>query len=287
MNDETGPEMDEAFAARMRRGLAAMPPREVARRQRIQGRAAGALGVLAIVAVTVLGVQTLGSSGPGVEAVPTPTPTPSVTPSPEPTPEPTPSTTPTPTPEPDPEPTPPPGFEGVAAGVPVVTGLTGGLGDTGAAGSAPDTFHDVYVLCRGVGAVETFTIGAEPTVVDCTAEASGTVIARLGVATYDGARPNVVLSGDFTGVVRVVEPGVQPGGLGVGGFATAWVDCFSAIETVGGIDFACDYEDPSGMATAEVAAWGIPYSADQLVPRIVRSDVTRGGYVRFLLDPSS
>lgn len=283
MSDETGPEMDEAFAARMRRGLAAMPPREIARRQRIQGRAAGALGVLAIVAVTVLGVQTLGSSGPGVEAVPTPTPTPSVAPAPEPTPEPTPSTT--PTPEPDPEPTPPPGFEGVAAGVPVITELgQQGIGDTGAAGGPTVIdYADVYVLCRGAGSVD-----VEGFTVDCTQEAPSTVIALLPLA-FDAAiaaSPSVVPDAGFTGVVRIVEPGEQPVGLGIGGVASVWVSCpADGLESIGGVAFDCDqmYE---GLYVGELAAWGIPYSADELVPTVVRAS---GGFaqVRFVLDPSS
>ncbi|WP_186329397.1 hypothetical protein [Agrococcus jejuensis] len=280
MSDETGPEMDEAFAARMRRGLAAMPPREVARRQRIQGRAAGALGVLAIVAVTVLGVQTLGSSGPGVEAVPTPTPTPSVTPSPEPTPEPTPSTTPTPTPEPDPEPTPPPGFEGVAAGVPVVTLVgQGGRGDTGAAGGPAVDVYDIYVLCRGVGSVETPRL-----VVDCAQEAPSTVIAQMRVSTLAGTGAQVVLSDDFTGVVRVVAAGEDPGGIGIGGVASVWTEC-PYVASVGGIPFDCTWADGEQYAL-ELAAWGIPYGPDQLVPTIELA-FEMGTNVRFVLDPSS
>jgi len=285
VNHDEVPEMDDEFATRMRRGLAAMAPREVARTRRIQERVAGAVGVLVIVAVVVLGVQTLGPTvgGPDVEAGQTPTPTPSVTPSPDPTPSVMPSATPTP----EPEPTPPPGFEGVAAGVPVVTGLTGGVGDTGAAGGRePDTFHDVYVVCQGAGAVETYTGQYEPIVDDCASQPLNTVIVRLGLATYDGALPDVRPSADFTGLVRIVEPGAIPAGTGTGGTATAYVDCFSEIETVGGIDFTCTYADENGVAS-ELAAWGIAYSGDELVPTIVRSDVTSGGLVRFVLDPDS
>lgn len=282
MSDREGSEMDEAFAARMRRGLAAMPPREVARTQRIQQRAAGALGVLAIVAVTVLGVQTLGSTGQGVEAVQTPSPTPSVTPAPEPAPPVAPSGT--PTPEPDPEPTPPPGFEGVAAGVPVITELSqGGFGDTGAAGG-PTTFGyaDVYVLCEGAG-----TVDVRGSIVDCAQEAPSTVVAMLPVA-FDASvesSPSVVPDTGFTGVVRVVAPGEQPAGLGMGGVASVRVPCpSSGPVTIGGVVFDCDqmYE---GLVVRELAAWGIPYSADQLVPRVVQAD---GGVtqLRFVLDPS-
>jgi len=283
MSDETGPGMDEAFAARMRRGLAAMPPREVARTERLRQRAAGAIGVLVIVAVTVLGVQTLGpGASPGIEAVPTPTPTPSATPTPEPTPEPAPSVS--PTPEPDPGPTPPPGFEGVAAGVPVVTELSGGFGDTGAAGGEPFVTHDIYVLCQGIGVVETPYES-----VDCAALAPWTVIAVLSVPTYvsEGTTPAVTLSADFDGTVRVVEAGEQPGGVGVGGYATVWVPR-SDVTSVGGVPFTFTYTQ-DGLASSEEAAWGIPYSPDQLVPTIVRAnpDDRAVTVVRFVLDPSS
>ncbi|WP_175414212.1 hypothetical protein [Agrococcus sp. SGAir0287] len=282
MNDDRVPQMDDEFAARMRRGLAAMAPREVARTRRIQERVASAVGVLVIVAVVVLGVQTFAPTigGPGVEAVPTSTPTPSVTPSPEPTPTPTP----TPTPEPEPEPTPPPGFEGVAAGVPVITELSlPGFGDTGAAGGSTITaFVDVYVLCQGAGSVD---VGGYT--VDCTQEAPSTVIAMLPVG-FDPAvesSPSIVPDAAFTGIVRVVARGEQPAGLGIGGVASVWVQCPSTGTVIGGVAFDCD-ELYDGLHIRELAAWGIPYSADQLVPTIVLGE-GGGGLLRFVLDPDS
>lgn len=283
MSDETGPEMDEAFAQRMRRGLAAMPPRELARTERLRQRAAGVIGVLVIVAVTVLGVQTLGpGASPGMEAVPTPTPTPSVTPTPDPTPTPAPSVS--PTPEPDPEPTPPPGFEGVAAGVPVITELgQAGIGDTGSAGGGPSViaYADVYVLCQGTGSVD-----VEGVIVDCTEEAPSTVIATLSLA-YDSAiasTPAVVPDAGFTGIVRVVERGQQPAGLGIGGVASVWVSCpADGLQSIGGVAFDCS-QTYEGSYVGELAAWGIPYSAGQLVPTVVNDGFAQ---LRFVLDPAS
>lgn len=289
MSHETGPGMDDEFAARMRRGLSAMAPREVARTRRIRRTAAsGAFGVLAVAVVAVLGGQVLGLPGDGsVEAVPTPSPTVVETPSAEPTPEPTPEPSPSVTPEPDPEPTPPPGFEGVAAGVPVVTDTLdtttfGGYGDTGAAGGEPYAVHDVYVLCRGAGSVET-----PWEIVDCTAEAPMTVIAQLRVHTpvSAGPRPSVILSDDFTGTVRIVEAGEVPGGTGTGGVASAWVECPVSL-TIGGSAFSCTWTQGSLIA-AEEAAWGIPYAADQLAPPIVFDGIERAITVRLVLDPSS
>lgn len=288
MSDETGPGMDEAFAQRMRRGLSAMPPRELARTERIRQRVAGGLGLLVIVAVTVLGVQTLGpGASPGIEAVPTPTPTPSVTPTPDPTPDPTPSVSPTPDPAPDP--TPPPGFEGVAAGQPVVTETFDtaggvGLGDTGAAVGEPYRVHDVYVLCRGQGVVET-----PLETIDCAAETPMTVLAYLGTISLvsQGGYPQVTLSGDFTGTVRIVAPGETPGGVGVGGVASVWVDCPPRLESIGGVVFTCTWTQGT-LIPLEEAAWGIPYAPDQLVPPIVRANAEGSGtVVRFVLDPSS
>ncbi|MFC7432177.1 MULTISPECIES: hypothetical protein [unclassified Agrococcus] len=293
MSHETEPGMDDEFAARMRRGLSAMAPREVARTRRIRRTAAsGVLGVLAVAVVAVLGGQVLGLPGDGsVEAVPTPTPTvvdtPSPVPSSDPAPTASPGPSPGPSPEPDPEPTPPPGFEGVAAGVPVVTDTldtSGGVGygDTGAAGDEPYLLHDVYVLCRGAGVVETPRVA-----VDCAEEAPMTVIAQLNVVTYEswGTRPLVTLSDDFTGTVRVVDSGEIPGGVGTGGVAAAWVTCPAAL-TIGGSAFSCTWTQGSLIA-AEEAAWGIPYSADQLVPPIVLDDPTAPQTIRLVLDPSS
>jgi hypothetical protein len=289
MSQDGGPGMDEEFAARMRRGLSAMAPREVARTRRIRRRVAGgALGALAAAVVAVVGVQTIGAAGDGsVEAVPTPTSTVGETSSAEPTPEPTPSASSDPVVEPEPEPTPPPGFEGVAAGTPVVVDTLdtteAGFGDTGAAGDGePYVLHDVYVLCRDEGTVQT-----PWDVVDCTAEAPMTVIAQLGIPTFasQGTRPSIVMSDDFSGTVRVVDAGEVPGGTGIAGVAAAWVGCPATV-TIGGSAFTCSWVQ-GPLVAAEEAAWGIPYAADQLVPPIVREDPSAPMIVRFVLDPAS
>lgn len=281
MSHETGPGMDGDFARRMRSGLAAMAPREVARTRRIRGRVAGgALGAMALAVVTVLGVQVVGAGGQGgVEAVPTPTPTPtsSIEPTPEPSVE--------PTQEPDPEPTPPPGFEGVAAGQPVVVGTrdtTYGGGDTGAAGDGePVVQHDLYVLCRSVGVVE-----LPGRTVNCSQLQQDTVIVLLDVTTPAAVGvPQATWSDDFTGVVHVMPAGEAPPGTGVGGVAAVWVPCGLGVSAVGESAFTCTWTQ-GVLAATEEAAWGIPYGADELVPPITREVGTGDGQVLvFELDP--
>lgn len=287
LRDEQG--MDAAFRARMRQGLSTMAVRERTReRRRNRAIAGGALAAVVVATAAVFGVQALaGADGQRDQAAP-PAPT-SEAPAPTPTPEPTPT-------EP-PEPTPPPGFEGVAAGEPIVTeSRAGDVGDTGAAGgphaSQIEGYIDSYVLCEGSGQV----YSGDELWVDCATLQPGTVIADIGSPQYrDWVDSELSRSADFDGTVRAVPNGEVPEGVGVGGSATVYVEClFEPSVTIGGVRFECmepvDTGAGSTEVAAEMAAWGVPFGPDELVPRIEVDAASNGslgvarGTIRFVIE---
>lgn len=279
MNDEQQggrPGMSEEFKARMRQGLSTMAVRErVRERRRNRAIAGGALAAVVVCAVAVFGSQALGnlSSERDQAAPPTPTaPTETAQPTAEPTAEPTPEET---APA---SPTPPPGFEGVAAGEPLVLDhetCVGGCGDVGAGGGPPvERTFDVYLVCEGSGSV---SYGGELWV-DCAGQATGAGFVRLGVLdTVDDGDPQFTTSGDFNGRLAVVDAGAPPVGDGAGGTATVWVTCHSPYDavTVGGVLFDCGtVEVPQDelLVRATMAAWGVPILPGEIAPRIEQGE---------------
>lgn len=283
MSDEQ--QMSDAFKARMRQGLSTMAVRERMReRARNRAIAGGALAAVVIAAGAVLGVQVLAGgaahqdmAGPGTSttAEPTAPPAPGPTEAPEPT-----ETEPTETAPA--EPTPPPGFDGVAAGEPLVTStIPLESGDAGAGGGYDpgqvERRTDIYVLCEGTGTV---SLGDEPWI-DCTTLQPGTVAVHLDRPYFsDWDDDELVVSDDFDGVVREVPAGEAPAGTGTGGTATVHVICFGDAPTVvGGVSFECSWSDDDEQARS-VAAWGVPFGPDELVPRITE----RNGFITFVIE---
>ncbi len=279
--------MDDAFRARMRQGVATMAVRErVRERARNRAIAGGALATVVVATAAIFGVQALGGAAERHDQAAPPTPT--RTAAPEPTVSPTPQPTPT-----EQEPTPPPGFEGVAAGEPVVTGVIppGDAGDAGAAGgphpSQIEGYVDAYVLCEGDGRV----YSGDDLWVDCGALAPGTVIVDIGTPRFrEWDDPELTWSADFDGEVRVVPNGEQPEGVGVGGTATVHVECLLAPPvTIGGVRFDCEGSPEAGHVT-DLAAWGLPFGPDVLVPRIEVEPLEDGqpgsahGTIRFVIE---
>ncbi len=268
MSDERQPGMSPDFRARMRQGVSTMAVRERVRERRRNRAVAG--GAVAAVAAAVLGVGVWQFSGvldPRVdEAAPAPTTTPTAI-EPSVTPEPTVAATETP----DPGPTPPPGFEGVAAGEPIVTASVerGESGDTGAAGGPGiERMVDVYVLCEGTGTV---SFGGAVWI-DCADFEAGTGWAVLGEADLVGdGDPQYTTSDDFDGQLQVVDAGVAPQGSAQAATATVYYDCGPSV-TIGGVLFDCS--DPTSID--ELAAWGVPIGAGSFAPTIAPGDDASG-----------
>lgn len=291
MSDELpeGPRMSADFEERMRRGLSTMAVRErVRERRRSRAIAGGAVAAAVVAVAAVIGGQALAGLAPERDMAAPPAPTTSATS--EPVPSETAVPAPTPTETAPAEPTPPPGFEGIAAGEAHVTASVplGEGGDAGAAGG-PDPkqiegYVDVYVLCEGSGQV---LVGDTPWL-DCARLQEGTVMLDLGRALYrDFDDPEIRGTADFTGVIRQVQRGEAPAGIGVGGTATVYVDCWSRPSTlrVGGVDVTegCGTA-VDGRFVTEVGAWGIPFGPDQLIPTVeVGPDDRSSGAIRLVI----
>lgn len=285
MSDEQQPGMSEEFKARMRQGLSSMAVRErVRERRRNRGIAGGAVAAMAAAIVGVGVWQFAGALDPRVDqAAPAPTTTPaSIEPSAEPTPEPTPTATATATPEPtETGPTPPPGFEGIAAGEPIITDFFdcgGGCGDAGAGGGLEvERSFDVYVLCEGSGSV--LYGGVEW--IDCAQHEPGSGWALLGLLDFVGdGDPQYTTGAGFDGYLQVVDPGVVPTGSVENSTATVYYDCGPPV-TIGGVRFACD-GDPGIIP--DFAAWGIAIERGSFAPRVEAAEGTRPSHVRWVME---
>ena len=262
MSDRQQSGMSPDFRARMRQGLSTMAVRERVRERRRNRAIAG--GAVAAVAAAVVGVgvwQFAGALDLRIdEAAPAPTTT--MEPSAEPSAEPPPSATPEPVPT-ETAPVPPPGFEGVAAGEPIVTDFVdcrNGCGDTGAAGGpALERSYDVYVLCEGSGSV--LFGGAEW--IDCADHEPGTGWALVDRSDVVGdGDPRFTATPDFDGQLQVVEPGEVPPGSVEGETATVYYDCGPTV-TIGGVTFDCN-TDPGIIP--DLAAWGVPIADGSFAP---------------------
>lgn len=288
MNDEQmrDEQMRDEFRARMRQGLASMAVRErVRERARNRAIAGGALAAVVLVTAGVFGVQALGGSAERDQAAP-PTPSPTVAETPAPT-----ATDPA---ETDPAhsepgettpaaPTPPPGFEGVAAGEPIVIGseTCDGCGDAGAGGDYR-AFLDVVVLCEGVGAV---TYDGLPWI-DCATVPAGTGVVQVALPLLRD-EPDPVFAGvdGFTGQVRVVPHGQSVMGDAGGASASVYYDCDGwgggVPITVGDTVFDCSGDAGERL---HLAAWGVPIPLGQLVPALSVPEGTPGAQLRFVVE---
>lgn len=288
MNDEPmrDEQMRDEFRARMRQGLASMAVRErVRERARNRAIAGGALAAVVLVTAGVFGVQAVGGNAERDQAAP-PTPSPTVVETPAPTATEPAATEPAETdpPETDPaEPTPPPGFEGVAAGEPIVTGseTCDGCGDAGATGDYR-AFLDVVVLCESAGAVTYNGLHW----IDCTTVPAGTGVMQVALPLLSD-EPDPVLEGvdGFTGELQVVPHGQPVPGDAGGASASVYYDCDGwgggVPITVGGTVFDCSSEAGERL---QLAAWGVPIPAGQLVPTLSVPEGTPGAQLRFVVE---
>ncbi len=279
MSEERQPGMSDEFKTRMRQGLSSMAVRERVRERRRNRAIAG--GGVAAVAALVVGVgvwQVTGAIDPSIDqAAP---PVPSMTAEPSATP-PAPTLT-TATEAPEPTPAPPPGFEGVAAGEPIVTASVEAPegGDTGAGGGAPiEREYEVYVLCEGGGSVLFDGIPF----IDCEQFEAGTGWAYFGLTDVVGdGDPQYTATADFDGQLQVVDKGAMPSGTVEGATVTVYYDCMSReVLTIGGQRFDCG-ADPRRIP--DLAAWGVPVAPGSFAPRIETEDAGFNGVVRWLVE---
>ncbi|WP_343920022.1 hypothetical protein [Agrococcus citreus] len=277
MSDQQ-PRMSDDFKARMRQGLSSMAVRErVRERRRNRAIAAGAVAAVTAVVLGVGAWQVVGAIDPRVDQAATP---PTTTVEPSATPTPTPTLAPAATETAEPEPTPPPGFEGVAAGVPIITDFidcSAGCGDSGAAGGPMiERVFDVYVLCEGTGSV--LYGGAEW--IDCADHEPGSGWALLDASDVVGdGDPRYTTSPDFDGQLQVVDAGAAPSGDATGSTATVYYDCGASV-TIGGVLFDCS--DPGIIP--DLAAWGIPIAPGSFAPRIEFAPGDAKGPVRWVME---
>lgn len=283
MNDQTGGaerQMDDDFRADMRRGLRHMIVTERRRAQRRNRVIAGSALALVLGAVVAVGAYGLSRTNPEQDRA-LPAPTASMQPSAD-------ATQPPHSTAAETSPTPPAGFEEVAAGVPHVREVrtcTDACGDQGATGSGPsDRLVDAYLLCEGRGIISRDGSAW----IDCGEHASGSGFVELDVPAT-AAADSFSASADFDGVLEVVDAGTPPQGDAGAQYATVSVTCAGprGAVTVGGVDFDCALAHaPEGefVASATLAAWGVPIAIGELAPRIERSPLSMFVSVAFTVE---